>query len=468
MNEHQGSESADAGSVTGGLSRWAAKLTVDSIPPDVRSYTRALMADHLRSVSLGAETPWSGAIARVGRARGAAGPCAIGDLGPGADPATAAFVNGCFAHGADLDDTHVQAMLHPGAAVVPTVLALATTHGSSGASVLTALVAGYETAIRVALAVQPEHYQRGFQATGTCGALGAAVGASVLLGHTPAQVENAMGLAGSMAAGLARFYYAGGDAKRIHGGRAAEAGVLAAQMVEEGLTGPVGVLEGRAGFGGAYSDRFEPSRILGALGVEFRLLAVVMKVHATSARLQSIVDATGGAVVSGSVDPADTVGIEAQVPPLMRDRLTHADPPDVTSAQMSLPFTVALTAWVAHGESERPVLSVHDYEAQLHNREVRRLAAAMSIQYHEDGSGAPDAVRLSFMGKGGDTVAVDSGSETAPQEQTWAEAAGRLAELAPDRALPLHALAERISRLEHDDSAHDIAGELGRILADDS
>ena len=63
------------------------------------------------------------------------------------------------------------------------------------------------------------------------------------------KMTNAMGIAGSLAGGLLEFARAGNGAmvKRLHLGRAAESGVLAASLAADGFTGPQSVLEGPFG-----------------------------------------------------------------------------------------------------------------------------------------------------------------------------------------------------------------------------
>ena len=97
------------------------------------------------------------------------------------NPQHATFLNVTFGSSFDADDTHVGAMLHPGVAAWSAALAVAEHTGASGPEVLAAVVAGYETTIRIGLAVQPSHFKRGFQSTGTCDGFGTAAAAGRLL-----------------------------------------------------------------------------------------------------------------------------------------------------------------------------------------------------------------------------------------------------------------------------------------------
>ena len=99
------------------------------------------------------------------------GASVIGTAGFTAQPAFAALANGILANAADNDDTHKRALLHTGSVVVPTALALTETEALSGQSLIVSLVAGYEVAVRVGMAVMPTHY-RFWHSTGTNGTFG--------------------------------------------------------------------------------------------------------------------------------------------------------------------------------------------------------------------------------------------------------------------------------------------------------
>src|SRR5262249_23055391 len=117
-----------------------------------------------------------------------------------ADLIDAAFLGGTAAHGLGLDDGLRRGSAPPSCAVVPTSLALGCERHIAGAASTEALVAGYEVAIAIARACHPDLRQRGFHPTGACGVFGAVTAAAKLRGLTPAQLANALGIAGSSAA----------------------------------------------------------------------------------------------------------------------------------------------------------------------------------------------------------------------------------------------------------------------------
>src|SRR5262249_38291660 len=171
----------------------------------------------------------------------------------------AALVTATAGHGFELDDIHVQAHLHPGSLTVPVALAIGETRGNggdrpAGRDFITAVVAGYEVALRVGLAATGSHFMRGYHFQGTCGAFGAAASAAHVLGLDAEQARHALGIAGSQASGLMAAQE-GAMAKRMHGGRAAQSGVYSALLAARGFTGIPHLLEAPdGGFLNAFPD----------------------------------------------------------------------------------------------------------------------------------------------------------------------------------------------------------------------
>ncbi len=172
----------------------------------------------------------------------------------GGDAGRKAFLLGGLSHILEMDDLHRASVTHPGCVVVPAVLALALRGGHAGHAVLDAVLHGYEAVARIGMAVGPAHY-RIWHSTGTCGPFGAAMAAASLLGLDETQAVHALGNAGTQSSGLWQFLETGAMSKHLHAGRAAEAGLVAAELAALGFTGPPAILEGAKGlFAGACPD----------------------------------------------------------------------------------------------------------------------------------------------------------------------------------------------------------------------
>jgi 2-methylcitrate dehydratase PrpD len=160
----------------------------------------------------------------------------------------AAFLNALHGRLHTFDDTHEAGPAHPGSTVVASALAAAEAQNASGRTLLESLLAGYETATRVAAALGATHYTSGFQNTGTSAPFGAAAAAAKARGLTAAETAAAFGLAGEAAIGLRQYQHDGSMLDTaLNGARGAELGVAAADMASAGLGGPRGILDGQWG-----------------------------------------------------------------------------------------------------------------------------------------------------------------------------------------------------------------------------
>ena len=204
---------------------------------------------------------------------------------------TALLANGAVGNIFEMDDIHRIAILHPGPVVVPAALAAAEHAGSDAPALLEAIVRGYEAMIRVGQALGPAHY-RFWHNTATCGPFGAAAAAGALFGLTDAQQIDAFGNAGTQAAGLWQVRMEPGMGKQLHNGRAAHAGVLAADLARHGLTGARQILEGPLGFFAAMCPDGDVTKILDDPAGEWKLFDTGFKPWPACRHTHAAIDAT--------------------------------------------------------------------------------------------------------------------------------------------------------------------------------
>jgi 2-methylcitrate dehydratase PrpD len=380
---------------TQALAAFAASLDPAGLPAPVRAKLGWLLLDYLRVCSIGARLPWSdwarGYVGLVGKA-GASHVLFSQDR---LNPQHATFMNVTFGSSFDADDTHVGAMLHPGVAVWSAALATAEHVGASGGEVVAAVAAGYETIIRIGLAVQPGHFKRGFQSTGTCDGFGTAAVAGRLLFRgkgAERRVQEAIGLAGSYPSGVAQFYYSGSSGKRIQAAHAAQSGVAAALLTQQGFSGPADMLEGTGGFARAYTDSWNPVVIADGLGERFHLMDVLVKSHASAARVAAGIDAVLALRQQHGFAAKDIASMHLGIPRIIQGRLTNPHPVDLQAAQMSLPFSVALAASLPLRGDRAPDVTVADYEAALGERGVSELEDRTTIALDDEVEAASNAL----------------------------------------------------------------------------
>jgi 2-methylcitrate dehydratase PrpD len=369
------------------LASFAAGLDPATLPSEVRQKLGWLLLDHLRVCSIGARLPWSDWSRRYVGLVGRAGSSHVLFSAETVNPQHATFLNVAYGSSFDGDDTHVGAMLHPGVAAWSSALAIAEHTGASGRDVLAAVVAGYETIIRIGLAVQPSHFKRGFQSTGTCDGFGTAAAASRLLFHgkdAERRIAEAMGLAGGYASGVAQFYYSGASAKRIQAAHSAESGVAAALLTAQGYSGPVDIIEGAGGFARAYADGWNPTVIEDGLGQRFHLMDVLVKSHAAAARVAAGIDGMLALRQEHGFSGHDIASMTLGIPRIIQGRLTNPHPVDLQAAQMCLPFSVALASKILLAPGRIPTVSVTDFVAGLSDRSLYAIEELTTIELDDE------------------------------------------------------------------------------------
>jgi 2-methylcitrate dehydratase PrpD len=275
------------------LASWVAQLDPGQLPDRTREVVRGLLLDTLGCGVYGYTTPWARTLLEWARAGGSKAEATVwGDAQPSLRVADAALVNGTSSHAFELDDYH-NAKLHPGAVVIPAALAMAEKLDSSGERLVTAIAAGYEVMVRSSLALDPSAARlRGWHLTGVCGPFGAAAACAVLLGLDAERTAWALGLAGTQGAGLWAFNADGTMSKRLHAGKAAHSGVLAAELASLGFTGPTQIYEyADGGVLKAFSDNSDPAPLTADLGRVFHLDATSIKPYCCCGSTHSYVDA---------------------------------------------------------------------------------------------------------------------------------------------------------------------------------
>lgn len=171
----------------------------------------------------------------------------------------AALINGTASHALEIDDIYSPGLYHPGAPGIAAALAAAEDVGASGTDLLRATAIGYEVGNRIAECLGASHY-RYWHSTGTVGTMTAAAAAAEILELDAEQFAHAVALAATMAAGLQQSFRADADAKPLHSGHAAQAGLAAALSAQAGVTGALAALDGEIGLGAVMAEGVDWAR----------------------------------------------------------------------------------------------------------------------------------------------------------------------------------------------------------------
>ena len=366
------------------LAEYAAALRYEDLPPEVVACARDCIIDTVAACICGSALPWSRIVIEYAERTGPGGTSHILGRGSAVQAPAAALANGALAHAFELDAlTRPGAGAHPGATVLPPALAIAQQPGvnADGRDLIAAFVAGNEVMIRIGRATGHTNEARGFHAPGTTGPFGAAVACGHLLRLDAAAMTSALGIAGSLAGGLLEFAQGdGGMVKRLHLGRASEAGVLAASLAAAGFGGPRTVIEGRFGFLRVFCTEFDESLLTRGLGRDYLTLSTVLKrypVHATAhAAVRAVRDLQSEhGFAAGDVEAITVTGTAR-----MLERHAIAEPADLMLAQYSIPFCVALAL---HREARDP--ESYD-EGALADPRIRALTRRVRLVPEEGAS----------------------------------------------------------------------------------
>jgi 2-methylcitrate dehydratase PrpD len=331
------------------LAAYAAALRYEDLPPAVVQRAKDCIIDAVATISYGAELPWSKIVIAYAQRYGAGGQSTIlGTGGLKVNAPAAALANGALGHAFELDaTTEPNSGTHPSATLFTSALAVGQERGLSGRDLITAFVAGGEVMYRIGYATKHSNETRGFHAPGTTGPFGAAVAVGRLRQFDAAKMTNALGIAGSLACGLLEFASAGNGAmvKRLHLGRAAESGVLAATLAGDGFTGPSTVLEGEFGFLRVYCNEWDLAALTRGLGTEFLTPNITMKRYACHMTAQNSIEATQDLRAEHKFSAADVISIAIAGDERVATRNNIPAPEDKMMAQYSVPFSVALSLY---------------------------------------------------------------------------------------------------------------------------
>lgn len=335
------------------LVRFVVETRFDDLPPSLVEKAKRHILDTFGATLAGADSDIFKASYQLCVQHEAPGDTVLWGTHHRASPRNAALLNGIAAHALELDDAG--GCDHSGAVVLPAVMAALQASGKaiSGRELLVAVVIGYEVGRRVleACGSYSAHNGAGWHSTATCGVFGAAAACARIFGLDQAQTLSALGIAGSFSGGLWAFIHDGSQTKKLHTGRAAEGGLLAVMLAQQGITGPSylfddvwgGFLKTLAG------DAAEPRALDETLGEIWKLARCSIKPYASCRGTHAAIDAVGLLMEKLDITPDQVAGIRVEMCEFLKDMCGHNRIETLASAQMSLPY--ALAARLAFGHA---------------------------------------------------------------------------------------------------------------------
>ncbi|MGH7044643.1 MAG: MmgE/PrpD family protein, partial [Acetobacteraceae bacterium] len=252
----------------------------------------------------------------------------------------AAWINGTAAHALDYDDVGLRG--HPSTVLVPAILAEGEALGSTGADMIVAYVAGYETWAELFRRDSGLLHKKGWHPTGLYGAVGAAAACAKLRRLDATKAAIAVALGASQSAGLMANF--GTMTKPFHAGRAAHAGIMAARLAEAGFTAATDALEHPQGFLHAISpDGTEDRAGEAHLGENWALITQGLGIkkyptcYCTHRAIDGILDLMAEHKVRGEEVKQITVKISDYFATVLRNHATDTG----LAAKFSIEFAMA-------------------------------------------------------------------------------------------------------------------------------
>lgn len=337
-------------SVTAEVTRRARSLRFDDLPPDVVEVAKHCVLDWFGVTLAGAAEPVTGILRDQALLEGGAPQAVLIGSGQRVSRSQAALINGTASHALDFDDVSSAMGGHPSVPVLPALLSVAEHLDLDGRTFLTAFVVGFEAECQVGRLMAPEHYSRGFHATGTVGTFGATAACAFALGLSQEQWQTAFGIAGTQAAGLKSMF--GTMCKPFHAGKAAANGLSAALLAENGFTAHPEVLDVPQGFAATQTSSPNPARALELGTGEFDLREVLFKFHAACYFTHSSIEGLLRLRETRGLSPDQVSEVELRVPPQHLAACNIPEPSTPLEGKFSLRFTSAL-ALAGAGTTDR-------------------------------------------------------------------------------------------------------------------
>ena len=364
----------DTPTLTAEIARFAHETGFAALPQDVLERGRVHMLDGLGLALTGSLAPATGVIRKFADRMGSSAAASVLGTSYQTSPPLAALINGTSMHADHFDDTGPQPSpdrnggIHATAGVLPAILALAEEPDLSGQQLIEAFHIGIEVACKLNHAIAPRHYAEGSHTTGTLGIFGATVGAAKILGLDSEGVAHALALATARAGGVRANF--GSMIEQAHAGIAAEGGVVATLLAQEGLTGGDDILGGRFGWLQAAGGGVAPEVIHGRLGAPWAIVdpGTWIKPYPSGSLTHSAMTLLSTLIRDHGFGANNVGNVTVITNQRLINTLIHDNPTNAMQARFSMPFCLAVLLVEGHagiGEFTDEVVNRPDIRAMI-------------------------------------------------------------------------------------------------------
>jgi 2-methylcitrate dehydratase PrpD len=362
---------------TAELAEFVESTVLDDVPEDVRDHAKEAIRDYVGVALFGSHHDVGDKIYQYADSYGGGGPSTVVQRESKAAPA-AALANGTFGHAIDYDDTFESIVIHPTSPVFAAALAAAEEGDATTEELLAGYVIGCEVAFRVGHSTYPEHYQKGWHATGTSGSFGAAAAAASILGLSMDEIRRGLGIVASGSSALKKNF--GTMTKPLHAGHAAQVGVRAALLSRTGFTSDPDILEGDIGYSNVMTvdGAYDAEEITDDLGETWAVTDIGYKPYPSGVITHAAMDAMRNLVAEHDLTPENVEEIVVTLEDAASEMLIHAQPDDALQAKFSIEF--CLGAILREGDA-----GVHEFtDGYVDQNETREVIQKVSRAFEED------------------------------------------------------------------------------------
>ena len=324
------------------LSKYIIQLQYRDLPEEVIERTREIVLDQLGCQLIGSTLRWNKIIYDFVADFQGRGESTIVNYGTKALTHDAAYVNGTFGQGAELDHSIEGHGGHPSPIAIPVAMALGEKKHVDGKTLLTSIVAGFDITYHLARS-SPNMGHRGFHGQSVIGVFNSAAVAGKLLELEATEMTHALAIAGSHASGTMEYDQSGGEVKRLHTGLAVRGGIQSAALAKMGFTGPSTIFEGKRGILPLFAGEYTPEMITEALGQDFGVMHAIVKTYPCVGTLQATIDILVGLIRDYGLkaEAVKRIDVGVQEMTLLHGAAIY-EPTDTISAQFSMAFSLAI------------------------------------------------------------------------------------------------------------------------------
>lgn len=355
----------------------------EAMPAAAREVAKQAIMDFIGVTLAGSNEPLSRILNQEAEEQGGHPQASIIGGGRRTSTTQAALINGAAGHAHDYDDVHTAMSGHPTVPVAPAVLALGEHLDASGRELIRAFCTGVDVECILGRYAGPAHYADGWHNTGTIGTFGAAAAAAALLNLDADRTDQALGIAGTRAAGLKSQF--GTMCKPLHAGHAAATGLQSANLAAKGFSSCTDILEATQGFmdtqaASASLDRFEAAMARDAFTQD-----ICFKYHAACYLTHSSIEAARALAASNLFNPQDIEAIDIFVDK-GHLRVCNIQTPE---SGLEAKFSLRLTAAMALCELDTAAIDLFDDPITRDERLVH-FRDKVTVHAHEHSN--PDSI----------------------------------------------------------------------------